>query len=477
MPSALRRVPSRAGAALILAEAMAAETERALARGLRPRHLGMIALGGMIGAGLFVGSGAVIRQVGPAAFLSYAMTGGLIILVMRMLGEMASAWPQTGSFAAYARMALGDWAGFASAWLYWYFWVIVVGFEAVAGAGLLQRWLPEAPLWTLSLGLMLVMTGTNLASVRAFGEFEYWFAGIKILAILAFLLAGAAFVLGLWPGRSLDLSNLWRGGFLPNGAGALFSGIVVVIFSMVGAEIATIAAAETPDPAGAVRRATHAVALRIAIFYVGAILLLTAILPWDRVSPNGSPFVAAFETMGFSGAGDAMNAVVLTAVLSCLNSGLYTASRMLFVLAGNGEAPRVLTRTSRSGVPVPAILASTAIGYLAVIAAYLAPDTVFLFLLNSSGAVILLVYLGIALSQLILRRRIPADAPVLRMWAFPFLTLAAIAAMLGVLVGMAFEEETRSQLLLSLLSAGIVLAAHALRRRAGARGGAAQASM
>ncbi|MCE4222899.1 amino acid permease [Methylobacterium sp. C25] len=445
-------------------------TAGTLRQGLRQRHLGMIALGGMIGAGLFVGSGSVIRQVGPGAFLSYAATGLLIILVMRMLGEMATSAPSTGSFVTYAREALGDWAGFSTAWLYWYFWVIVVGFEAVAGAGLLQVWLPQALLWTLSLGLMLLMTATNLTSVGAYGEFEYWFAGIKVLAILAFLVIGGSFALGLWPGHPMDLSHWTRGGGLfPNGVGAIFSGIVVVVFSMVGAEIATVAAAETPEPAKAVARATRTVAIRIIVFYVGSILLLTLILPWDGLAPGGSPFVAAFERMGFGWAGDAMNAVVLTAVLSCLNSGLYTASRMLFVLGERGEAPRALMRLNRSGVPMPAILVSTAMGYLAVVAAYLSPDAVFLFLLNSSGAVILLVYLAIAVSQLILRPRIPPDRPVVRMWLYPYLTLATIAAMLGILAAMAFQPETRSQLLLSLLSAAIVLAAYGVRRRLGGR--------
>src|SRR6187200_2306430 len=219
-----------------------------LQKGLKQRHLTMIAIGGVIGAGLFVGSGVVMNETGPAAFLSYLITGILIILIMRMLGEMATANPSTGSFADYSRRALGGWAGFSVGWLYWYFWVIVVGFEATAGAKIITFWF-DAPLWMLSLGLMVLMTATNLVSVRSYGEFEYWFAGIKVFAIMAFLVLGALFVLGLWPDQSLDFSNLTdEGGFLPNGVGAIFSSIVVVVFSMVGAEIATVAAAESHDP-------------------------------------------------------------------------------------------------------------------------------------------------------------------------------------------------------------------------------------
>jgi len=444
---------------------MTATTDAKLHQGLKQRHLSMIALGGVIGAGLFVGSGVVINSVGPGAFITYAVTGVLIVMIMRMLGEMATANPSTGSFADYARHALGGWAGFSVAWLYWYFWVIVVGFEAVAGAGILQKWLPDTPLWVLSLVLLLLMTATNLYSVASFGEFEFWFAGIKVAAICIFLLVGSLYVLGLWPGHSLDFSNLTaHGGFFPNGVASIFSGIVVVIFSMVGAEIATIAAAESNDPERAITRATNSVIVRILVFYIGSIFLLAVILPWNSQQLGASPYVAAFERMGFGWAGDVMNAVVVTAVLSCLNSGLYTASRMLFVLAGRREAPAVLLRTSRRGVPVAAILLSTVVGYLCVVAAYVSPKTVFLFLLNSSGAIILFVYLLIGVSELILRRRMPPERLRVKMWLYPVLTLLTIVAMSGVLVSMGIKEDTRSQLLLSLLALAVVLAAYWISR-------------
>src|SRR5881227_4234740 len=251
-----------------------------LRQDLSQRQLSMIALGGVIGAGLFVGSGVVIGQTGPAAFLTYALTGVLIVLVMRMLGEMATANPSTGSFADYARKALGGWAGFSVGWLYWYFWVIIVGFEAIAGAKIVQYWIPGVPLWLVSLVLMSAMTATNLFSVSSFGEFEFWFAGIKVAAIIAFLTLGAAYVLGLWPGKSMDFSNLTaHGGFLPHGVLGITAAVVTVIFSMTGAEVATIAAAESQEPEKAVAKAANSVIMRILIFYVGSIFLLTVILP------------------------------------------------------------------------------------------------------------------------------------------------------------------------------------------------------
>jgi GABA permease len=408
----------------------------------------------------------VIGEAGPGAFLSYLITGIVIVLVMRMLGEMATANPSTGSFADYARAAMGGWAGFSVAWLYWYFWVIVVGFEAVAGAKVIQYWLPDVPLWLASLILMTLMTATNLFSVSSFGEFEFWFAGIKVAAIVVFLFLGTLFVLGLWPGKAMDFSNLTaHGGFFPHGVGAIFAAIVVVIFSMVGAEIATIAAAESPDPGRAIARATNSVITRIAVFFVGSIFLLAVILPWNSAELAGSPYVAAFRLMGIPYADQIMNAVVLTAVLSCLNSGLYTASRMLFVLAARREAPVGLMTVSKSGVPRPAILTSSIIGFLCVIAAAVSPDTVFLFLLNSSGAVILFVYLLIAISQIVLRRRTSPDKLIVKMWLFPTLSILVVVAIVAVLVQMALNADARTQLILSLLSWAVLLVLYVATKR------------
>ena len=303
------------------------------------------------------------------------------------------------------------------------------------------------------------------SNALTYGEFEYWFAGIKVLAIIIFLALGSLFVIGLWPGRDADFSNLTaHGGFLPNGPTAIFSGIVVVIFSMVGAEIATIAAAESSDPGRAIAKATNSVVLRIAIFYVGSIFLLAVMLPWNSTELGDSPYVSAFEVMGIPYAADIMNAVVLTAVLSCLNSGLYTASRMLFVLAARREAPIKLITVNGRGVPVWAILFSTVIGFLSVIAAYVSPDKVFTFLLNSSGAVILFVYLLIALSEFVLRRRTPDDELKVKMWGFPYLTILAAVGIVAVLVQLGVKSDTRSQLLLSLLSWGVVLVLYAITR-------------
>lgn len=350
----------------------------------------------------------------------------------------------------------------------------MVGFEAVAGGKVLNYWF-HAPLWLLSLCLMVLMTATNLFSVTSFGEFEFWFAGIKVATIVLFLVVGSIFVLGLLPGRGADFSHLAsHGGFFPKGVGAVFAAIVVVIFSMVGAEIVTVAAAESRDPELAVQRATRSVVARIGIFFVGSVFLLVAILPWNSVEVGASPYVAALKHIGLPGAAQVMNAVVLTAVLSCLNSGLYTASRMLFVLADRREAPARLVTLSRRGVPHIAILASSAVGFLCVVMAWVAPGTVFLFLLNSSGAIILFVYWLIALSQIILRRRTPSEKLRVKMWFFPALSILTLGAITAVLVQMAFDHSARSQLWLSLLSWAVVIGLYFTARTRGRIGAASE---
>jgi len=464
----------RQGKGGILAEAVDTREgvqKETLKKELKMRHMTMISLGGVIGAGLFVGSGTVIGAVGPAAVLSYFLAGMILLLVMRMLGEMAIARPVAGSFAEYSRMALGNWAGFTIGWLYAFFWIVVVAVEAVAGAAIIETFIPGVPLWLWCLILMVLLTSTNLYSVGAFGEFEFWFASIKVVAIIAFLALGTLFVLGLWPGASLNFSNLTsHGGFFPNGPLAAFNGIITVIFAFVGAEIVTIAAAESAEPGRAVARAVNTVIYRVMIFYIGSIFLVVTILPWNDTETLGrGPYAAVLDDrLGIPYAGVVVSLVVLTAVLSCLNSGLYTASRMLNAIARRGDAPSFFLNTTRRGVPLWAILACSSVGFLAVIAAYVSPDRVFAFLLNASGAIALFVYLLVAISELILRKRFEREDPErlkLKMWAYPYLTILTIVAFVAIILSMWVIEATRSQFYLSMLSAALVVAAYFFLRR------------
>ncbi|MFE1765549.1 amino acid permease [Streptomyces angustmyceticus] len=449
-----------------------------LQSGLKNRHLSMIAVGGVIGAGLFVGSASGIAAAGPGILLSYALVGALVVFVMRMLGEMAAANPTSGSFSAYADRALGRWAGFSIGWLYWFFWVVVLAVEATAGAAILTSWVPAVPQWAWALIVMTVLTATNLASVASFGEFEFWFAGIKVVAIAAFIVVGGLAVFGVLPGShnaATGFANLTsHGGFLPHGPAAILTGVLMVVFSFMGSEIVTLAAGESEDPERAVTKATKSVIWRVGIFYLGSILVVVSLLPWNDSSivKKGS-YVAALDSIGIPHAGQIMNVIVLTAVLSCLNSGLYTASRMAFSLGQRGDAPKAFARTNSRGVPQAAILASVLFGFIAVGFNYLWPTTVFQFLLNSSGAVALFVWLVICFSQLRMRGIILRENPeklVVRMWLFPYLTWATIAMISFVLVYMLTDDSEgggRIQVLLSVLLAAVVVGVSLVRDRLG----------
>lgn len=441
--------------------------------GLKNRHLSMIAIGGVIGAGLFVGSSTGIATAGPGILLSYALVGTLVVLVMRMLGEMSAANPTSGSFSAHADRALGRWAGFSIGWLYWFFWVVVLAVEATAGAKILESWIPAVPQWGWALIVMAVLTATNLVSVGSYGEFEFWFAGIKVVAIGAFIVVGALAVAGVLPGADTSgagLGNLTgHGGFLPHGPGAVLTGVLLVVFSFMGSEIATLAAGESEDPQRAVTKSTNSIIWRIAVFYLGSILVVVSLVPWDSASiiKDGS-YVAALNSLGIAHAGQVMNFIVLTSVLSCLNSGLYTASRMAFSLGERGDAPRAFARTTSRGVPMAAILGSVVFGFVTVFFNYEYPDSVFLFLVNSSGAIALFVWLAICFSQLRMRKIIERESPeklVVRMWLYPYLTWATIAMIVFVLGYMLTdtEHDGRETVVLSVLVAAGVLLIAAVR--------------
>jgi GABA permease len=427
---------------------MAVDKQMGLSTGLRQRHVTMMSIAGVIGAGLFVGSGHAIAAAGPAALIAYAITGVLVVLVMRMLGEMAAAHPDSGSFSTYADRAIGHWAGFTIGWLYWWFWVLVIPIEATAAATILNAWFPSIETWVFALGITSVLTLTNLFSVKNYGEFEFWFALIKVVAIILFLCVGGAAIFGILPHANVSgVSNLFKnGGFMPNGIGAVFAAMLTTMFSFVGTEIVTIAAAESDNPQRQIVRATNSVIWRISLFYLGSILVVTSIVPWnDVLLPVHGSYQRAMELIGVPHAKAIIDVVVLVSVASCLNSALYTASRMIFSLSVRHDAPAFLRSTDATGTPRAAVLASTAFGFLTVIANYLMPDYVFSFLLATSGAIALLVYLVIAVSQLRMRSMLEAGAkPVeLKMWCFPWLTWAVIVFICTVLVVMLVRENQR----------------------------------
>ena len=447
------------------------QPKQELSRSLKGRHLTMISIGGIIGAGLFVSSSTSIIAGGPASFISYTITGFLMLLVMRMLGEMTTALPNVRSFTEFARAGLGDGAGFVVGWLYWYFWVLVVPVEAIAGAKILQAW----PLFSqfspleIGLGLMTVMTCVNLMSARSYAECEVWFASIKVAAILVFIAIAASYAFGWTSPHGSTFGNLVdHGGFTPNGWTAVLAAVPTVFFAMTGAEITTIAAAESAQPGRAVARMSTAVIVRILIFYVVSLFLIVSVTPWNTVRSGESPFTLALNTMHIPWAGTIMSGIILTAVLSCLNSAFYVSSRVLFILADRGDAPQALVKLNARRVPVVSVLMGAVAGFLGIIAATQAPQVVFDFLVSSSGAVIVFVYMIICVAQITLRRRRERDGlpkPPVNMWLFPYLSYAAIAGMAAVLIAMAFTPHLQRDFYVSCLTLVVAVGAFLVVQR------------
>jgi len=451
------------------------QSSNGLEQGLKPRHVTMLSIAGVIGAGLFVGSGHAIAAAGPAVLLAYAAAGALVVLVMRMLGEMAVASPDTGSFSTYADRAIGHWAGFTIGWLYWWFWVLVIPLEANAAATILHAWFPGVDIWAFALIITMLLTVTNLFSVKNYGEFEFWFALLKVVAIIGFIILGVAAIFGFLPNSQVSgVSHIFdTQGFLPNGMGAVLGAILTTMFSFMGTEIVTIAAAESKNPGKQISKATNSVIWRIGLFYLVSIFIVVALVPWnDPVLASVGSYQTVLERMGIPNAKMIVDIVVLVAVTSCLNS-----SRMLFSLGKRGDAPAMATRTNKSGTPYWAVMLSTGAAFLCTFANYVAPAAVFEFLLASSGAIALLVYLVIAISQLRMRKQRMArgEKIVFSMWLFPGLTYAVIVFIVAALTIMLFQEAHRVEILATGLLSLVVVATGLLvarRRKVENRGAA-----
>jgi GABA permease len=440
---------------------------------LARRHVALISLGGVIGAGLFVGSSVAIANVGPAIVVSYLLAGVLLLLIMRMLGEMALARPDVHAFTDFVRASLGHGAGFVVGWTYWYQWTVVVAIESIAGATLLQAWI-ALPVWVLALAVIALMWAINVLSTRTFGEFEFWFASIKVAAIVVFIAVVGSFVV-----RSLLRSaapGALQGvgaGLMPHGAGSVIAGIATVFFSLTGAEMATIAAAESKESARSMARMASRLIARIALFYVLSVALIVAVVPWREIVPGISPFGLTLQRLGFGWAATATNLIVLTAVLSCLNSALYVCSRTVFTLAAHQDAAQWLIGLNARRVPGRAVTLSAVAGSLAVALAAVSPAHAFAFLVNASGALILGVYLSVCVAYLKMRQAVPTATPW-RLGPFPAIAYLAVAGVVLVLVEMAASKQMAGELYASVVPFTAACMAYALlqyRRRAAARGG------
>nr|WP_319822795.1 amino acid permease [Acinetobacter qingfengensis] len=422
-------------------------TQSNLSGGLKSRHLTMISIAGVIGGALFVGSGKAIYSAGAGAVLAYAIGGLLVLFVMRMLGEMAISNPDSGSFSTYAERAIGRWAGFTIGWLYWSFWTLLMGWEAYVAGKILNSWFPMIPIWGYMLFVIVSLTWVNFQNVKNYGEFEFWFALIKVIAIVLFLVVGSLAVMHLWPWGNQEVLHhnyIAEQGLMPNGFSAVVTALLGVMFAYMGAEIVTVAAAESENPTHEIRKASNSIVWRILLFYVGSMLITVLLIPHNNEllkDPTWGTYSVTLDILGIPYARQIVNFVVLTSVCSCFNSALYTCSRMMFSLSKRGDAPKSFAYTNIKSSPWVGVLVSVIFPLVAVVLT--ATDSMDMYdsLMCATGAVALYVYLVIALSQLRMRKKQESEGVKLdfKMWLFPWLTYLVIVSIIAALIVMLVE--------------------------------------
>ncbi|MGG3887692.1 amino acid permease [Metabacillus fastidiosus] len=436
--------------------------KRELERGLEARHIQMIALGGTIGVGLFMGSASTIKWTGPSVMLAYAIAGVFIFFIMRAMGEMLYLEPSTGSFATFAYKYIHPLAGYMTAWSNWFQWVIVGMSEIIAVGAYMQYWFPDLPAWIPGVIAMVILGAANLISVKSFGEFEFWFAMIKIITIILMIVAGAGLIFFGFGngGEAIGLSNLWEhGGFFTGGWTGFFFALSLVVGAYQGVELIGITAGEAKDPQKTITKAIQSIIWRVLIFYIGAIFVIVTVYPWDELNGVGSPFVATFVKVGITAAAGIINFVVITAAMSGCNSGIYSAGRMLYTLGMNGQAPRFFTKLSHNGVPlIGTIGVLTGLG-IGVILSYLAPENLFVYVYSASVLPGMVPWFVILISQISFRKMKGAemeDHPFKMPFA-PVTNYLTMAFLIMVLAGMWFNDDTRISLIAGIIFLVIIV--------------------
>ncbi len=413
-------------------------TKRHLAHSLKTRHILMIALGSAIGTGLFFGAGESIKLAGPSILLSYAIGGIIMYIVIRALGEMTVHDPNAGSFSYYAYKYIGNYAGFIAGWNYWFNYIIVSMLELTATTMFLDFWFPHASHWLIALNILIIFTAINLMNVKLYGEFEFWFAGIKVTVIIALIILGLYLIIGNeHTHNNTNIDNLWaHGGFFANGySGFLFS-FVVVIFSFGGTELIGITAGEAENPGRTIPMAINGVILRILIFYIATLAIILCLYPWNKIDSSLSPFVDVFSKIGIAKAADIMNFVAITAALSSLNSGIYGTARMAYGLSGQRNAPKILGRLSKNGIPYMAILFSLFFIFITVILNYWYPKKIFNILLAVATLAAIINWLTILITQMVFRQKVGLANIKYKIPLYPLTSIIAIVFFVIVIITM-----------------------------------------
>jgi amino acid transporter, AAT family len=420
-----------------------------LSRSLRDRHIQLIALGGTIGVGLFLGSAKAIHHAGPGLLLAYAVGGTAIFFIMRALGEMLTYRPVAGSFAAYADEFCGPFAGFVTGWSYWFMWVVTAMAELTAIGIYARYWWPELPQWLPALVALVTLYGSNLLAVRVFGELEFWFALIKVVTIVALIVGGLAVtLLHLGPlGQTASFANLLtHGGLLPFGVVGVLLTLQMVMFAYTGVELIGVTAGEAENPAVVLPKATNGITFRILIFYMGALLVIMTLVPWDQLSPQISPFVFVFEKLHLPGAANIINLVVITAATSSCNSGLFSTGRMLYSLAQRAQAPGIFGKLSRQNVPAAGVHGSAAVLLIAVVLNFVVPERVFVWVTSVALVGTLWTWGIIMVSHANYRRAVKdgrAPAVAYRMPGAPVVNWVVVAFLVFVAGMLWLQEDTR----------------------------------
>ncbi|MBV8045590.1 MAG: amino acid permease [Paludibacterium sp.] len=409
-----------------------------LKRELKNRHIQLIALGGAVGTGLFLGSASVLKAAGPSMILGYAIAGFIAFLIMRQLGEMIAEEPVAGSFSHFAYRYWGGFAGFLSGWSYWLLYILVGMAELTAVGAYVQFWWPQVPAWLTAFVCFIAINGVNLTSVKSYGETEFWFALIKVVAVVAMILFGAWLLASGSGGPQASVHNLWNdGGFFPHGFSGLFMVLAVIMFSFGGLELIGMTAAEAANPQHAIPKAVNQVIVRILVFYIGSLTVLLSLYPWSKVASGGSPFVMIFQQIGANTTAQLLNFVVLTAALSVYNSGVYATSRMLYSLAEQGNAPRAFAQTDRRGVPVKATLFSALATFACVILNYVLPGQALGILMSLVVATLVINWAMISLTHMKFRRAKAGQKLIFPAFWYPlanWLCLAFMAMILFILL-------------------------------------------
>ena len=431
------------------------DNQRQLKRNMKSRHLFMISLGGIIGTGLFLGSGYAIGEAGPTGIILAYLVGGLLMyLAMVCLGELSVVMPVSGSFQAHATKFIGPATGFVVGWVYWLSWALTVGLEFLAAGLLMDRWFPNIPTWIWCLFFVILLATINSLTTKFFAETEYWFAGIKVVAVIVFIIVGLSAIFGLIDLKNQPtpyLSNFFGDGLFPEGISGVFISMMTVVFAFQGSEIMGVAAGETEEPDKSIPRAIRTLVFRILIFYILAIFVLSAILPYKQASVLESPFVTVFDLVGIPYAADIMNFVILTAILSVGNTGLFACTRVMFSLAQSGMAPKVFSKLNKQGVPSNALLITLGFALISLLTSIVAKDTLFVVLLSVSGIGGTLTWLTIAASQIGFRRKYVRNGGkvedlVYRVKLYPFVPILCIAMCLFIFVFTAYDKTQRNSL-------------------------------